>query len=66
MSLVVLAVFCVLSGELTEFASLQQPCSLVVLSVPICVVILAGVAVGVKSLCQARHKSVTTFLSGTV
>ena len=39
--------------------------SLAVLSVPVCVVILAEVAVGVESLCEARHKSVTNFLSGT-
>ena len=41
------------------------PCSLVVLSVLVCVVILAVVAVEVQSLCEARHKSVTNFLSGT-
>ena len=37
------------------------PCSLVVLSVPVCVVILALVAVGMKSPCEPRRKSVTFF-----
>ena len=41
------------------------PSILVVLSAPVCVVILAEVAVGVKSLCEARRKSVTIFSSGT-
>ena len=43
----------------------MSPCSLVVVSVPVCVVILALVAAGMKSLCEAHHKSVTFFLSGT-
>ena len=45
-------------------AYLVSPCSLVVVSVPVCVVILAEVAVGVKSLCEARHESVTIFCQG--